>query len=88
MKDTPQAVEDLYRALLMALPGAERLKMACAMFDTARALARANLKAHLHTDDVDVRVRLFVRTYARDLDSDTVGQFIESLSTRRARTDR
>ena len=87
MKDTPQAVEDLYRALLMALPGAERLKMACAMFDTSRALARANLKAHLHTD-VDVRVRLFVRTYARDLDPGTVAQFVERLSTRRARTDR
>ena len=84
MKDTPQVVEDLYRALLMARPGAERLKMGCAMFDTSRALARANLKAHLHTD-VDIRVRLFVRTYGRDFDPGTVEQIVERLSTHRDR---
>jgi hypothetical protein len=86
MKDTPQPVEDLYRALLMALPGAERLKMGCAMFDTSRALARANLKAHRHTD-VDVRVSLFVRTYARDFDPGTIEHIVERLSTRPGRTE-
>ena len=81
MKDTPQAVQDFYRTLLMDRPGIERLKMGCAMFDTSRALARANLKAHVHTD-ADIRVCLFVRTYGRDFDPDTVAQIVERLSTR------
>ena len=79
MKDTPQAVQDLYRTLLMARPGVERLKMGCAMFDASRALARANIEAHLHTDS-DIRVSLFLRTYGRDFDSDTVAQIIARLS--------
>ena len=87
MKDTPQAVQDLYRTLLMDRPGAERLKMGCAMFDASRALARANLEAHPHSD-VDIRVRLFIRTYGRDFDPDTVAQIVERLSTRQGRADR
>ncbi len=86
MKDTPQAVQDLYRTLLMDRPGTERLKMGCAMFDTSRALARANLEARVHTD-ADIRVRLFVRTYGRDFDPDTVAQIVERLSTHHGRAD-
>ncbi len=81
MKDTPQAVQDLYSTLLMERSGTERLNMGCAMFDTSRALTRANLEAHLHTD-VDVRVGLFIRTYVRDFDTDTVAQIVERLSAR------
>jgi hypothetical protein len=86
MKDTPQAVKDLYRTLLMDRPGVERLKMGCAMFDASRVLARANLKAHLHTD-TDIRVRLFVRTYGRDFDPHTIAQIVERLSTRQRWAD-
>jgi hypothetical protein len=85
MKDTPQAIQDFYRTLLMARPGAERLKMGCAMFDASRALARANLKTHLQTD-VDIHIALFLRTYGRDFDADTAARIIEGLSTYQART--
>ena len=84
MKDTPQAVQDLYRKLLMARPGVERLKMGCAMFDASRTLARANLEANLDTDE-DIRVRLFLRTYGRDFDSDTVARIIARLSAHQGR---
>jgi hypothetical protein len=70
MKDTPEAVQNLYRTLLMHRPGIERLKMGCTMFDTARALARANLRLTCHTDD-ELRVLLFVRTYGGDFDAET-----------------
>ena len=59
MKDTPEAVQNLYRTLIMHRSGIERLKMGCTMFDTARALARANLRLTCHTDD-ELRVGLFV----------------------------
>ena len=51
MNDTPEAVQHLYRTLLMGRSGSERLHMGCAMFDTARAFARASLRVLSHGDD-------------------------------------
>ena len=81
MKDTPEAVQNLYRALIMHRSGIERLKMGCTMFDTARALARANLRLTCHTDD-ELRVHLFVRTYGRDFDLETTERISAWLSRR------
>ena len=47
MNDTPEAVQNFYRTLLMRRSGSERLQMGCAMFDTARAFARASLRGAL-----------------------------------------
>jgi hypothetical protein len=80
MNDTPEAVQNFYRMLLMRRSGSERLQMGCAMFDTARAFARANLGV-LSRSDADLRVRLFVRTYGGDFDPDTVQRIAEWLST-------
>ena len=80
MNDTPEAVQNLYRMLLMRRSGSERLHMGCAMFDTARAFARANLRVPSHSD-AELRVRLFVRTYGGDFDPDTVQRIAEWLST-------
>jgi hypothetical protein len=82
MNDTPEAVQDLYRTLLMRRSGSERLHMGCAMFDTARAFALANLRRLSHSDD-ELRVRLFVRTYGGDLDAETVERISTWLSTPR-----
>ena len=80
MNDTPEAVQNFYRTLLMRRSGSERLQMGCAMFDTARAFARANLRVSSHSDDA-LRARLFVRTYGGDFDSDTTERIAEWFST-------
>ena len=80
MNDTPEAVQNFYRMLFMRRSGSERLQMGCAMFDTARAFARANLRMPSHSD-ADLRVRLFVRTYGEDFDPDTAQRIAEWLST-------
>lgn len=80
MNDTPEAVQHVYRTLLMCRSGSERLHMGCAMFDTARAFARANLRASSHGDD-ELRVRLFIRTYGRDFDPVTAQRIAAWLST-------
>jgi hypothetical protein len=82
MNDTPEAVQDLYRTLLMCRSGSERLQMGYAMFDTARAVARASLRGRVHNDD-ELRVHLFVRTYGGDFDAETVERISEWLSTPR-----
>ena len=82
MNDTPEAVQNLYRTLLMRRSGSERVKMGCAMFDTARALARASLQGRSHNDN-ELRVHLFVRTYGGDFDAETVERISAWLSTPR-----
>jgi hypothetical protein len=80
MNDTPEAVQNFYRTLLMRRSGSERLQMGCDMFDTARAFARANLRASSHSDD-ELKVRLFIRTYGSDFDPDTAQRIAKWLST-------
>ncbi len=80
MNDTPEAVQNFYRTLLMRRSGSERLHMGCAMFDTARALALANLRVLSQSDD-ELRARLFVRTYGGDFDPATAQRIAEWLST-------
>jgi hypothetical protein len=80
MNDTPEAVQDLYRTLLMRRSGSERLQMGRAMFDTARTFARASLRGRSHNDN-ELRVHLFVRTYGGDFDAETVERISVWLST-------
>jgi hypothetical protein len=87
MNDTPEAVQHFYRTLLMRRSGSERLQMGCAMFDTARAFARASLRVLSHSDET-LRVRLFIRTYGGDFDPETAERIAEWLSTpQRVRQD-
>ena len=79
MNDTPEAVQNLYRTLLMRRSGSERLHMGCTMFDTARAFARANLRGHSH-NDAELRARLFIRTYGGDFDPVTAERIAAWLS--------
>jgi len=67
VNDTPPAVEQLYRELLLRKSGEERMLMGFRMFDVARALVRASL-GDLHGPDeaAALRVALFLRTYGQD----------------------
>ena len=80
MNDTPEAVQNFYRTLLMRRSGSERVEMGCAMFDTTRAFARANLQASSHSDD-ELKARLFMRTYGGDFDPATAQRIAAWLST-------
>jgi len=84
MKDTPAAVTARYRDLLMARSGADRLRMACDMFDTARRITMAGL--HGQHDDGERRVALFLRLYARDFDEPTRERIIARILASSRRT--
>jgi hypothetical protein len=69
MMDTPPAVRDVYRQLLMQRSGAERLRMGADMFDAARALVRASLGDPSGVDSsADMKIKLFLRIYGPDFD--------------------
>jgi hypothetical protein len=58
--------------------------MGCALFDTARAFARANLRVLSHSAD-EPRARLFMRTYGGDFDAATAERIAEWFCTRVSR---
>ncbi len=67
MTDTSPKVDRLLRQRFMARSGEERLAMGCSMFDDAKALALAGLRAERPgMDDRECRVQLLRRLYGRD----------------------
>ena len=79
MKDTLPQMEKIYGRMLMSRSGSDRLKMASDMFDTARALARANLETQFHSEK-DIRINLFKRIYKGDFDQSTMDSILARLS--------
>jgi hypothetical protein len=68
MTETQRAIDEKYRAMLMALSPAERLAMACRMFSTARALAEAGIRQGQDPveDSAPARRRIFLHFYRND----------------------
>ena len=62
MNDTDPKVAERYTAMLMSRSGVERMKMGSSMFQTARALMIAGLRAEGVAEE-DMKVAIFLRTY-------------------------
>ena len=69
MNDTPPDVRAAFTALLMQRSEGERAMMAFEMFDMARALMTADIRArHPDVTETELRVQIFERTYGNDFD--------------------
>jgi hypothetical protein len=69
MNDTSPEMDARYRAMLMQRPGEERLKMGCAMRETARALVESSiLEQNPQATPETVRKGLFLRFYGHEFD--------------------
>jgi len=67
MNDTTPEVEVLFRSLLLRRGGEERLRMACSMFDTAKALATASIyEQHPDIAPAALRQALLLRFYGHE----------------------
>lgn len=70
MNDTPPDIAAAVAALLKQRSEGERVMMAFEMFDLARALATADIRArHSGISETELRVRIFQRTYGSDFDA-------------------
>ena len=70
MTDTSPAMDVRYRAMLMQRSGEERLKMGCAMRETARALVESSiLEQDPQATPETLRKGLFFRFYGHDFDA-------------------
>lgn len=69
MNDTPPDVSAQFTALLMRRSEGERVMMAFEMFDLARTLMTADIRARdPGISATELRVQIFERTYGNDFD--------------------
>lgn len=80
MNDTPPGIDARYRAMLLARSGEERLKMGCAMRDTARALVEASIRAHdPHATPEAIRKGIFLRFYGHEFPADIRAKILATI---------
>ena len=79
MNDTTPEVARIYRDLLMSRSGAERFRMGCELFDTAKAFALAGLRAR---GEEDVAERLFLRLYGSDFNDEDRSRIVAAIKGR------
>lgn len=65
MNDTPPHIARLYREMLLARSGAERVEMGSRMFDVARTMALASFPPGL--SEIEIRRRLCERFYGNEV---------------------
>jgi hypothetical protein len=76
VRDTSPEDVAAFTALFAARSAADRLRMTCEMFDAAKVLAAAGIRAM--TPDIspdELRRRIFDRLYTGDFDPDTRRRF-------------
>ena len=80
MNDTAPDVEAAYAALFASRSAADRLRMTCDMFDAAKALMAAGIRASEPAiSSEDLRIRMFQRLYFDDFDQQTYNRIIRAL---------
>lgn len=79
-EDTDPEIERIYRAMLLARPGEERLKMGCSMHVMAQGLVRASvLEKDPQASPADIRRALLLRFYDADFDPWTRAKILQAL---------
>jgi hypothetical protein len=82
MDDTPQEVKDIFRQMMMARSGAERVSMAYQSFDDMKQMILASFSSGL--SELETKRRLCERLYGNEVDVDA---FVESLYARQKRRE-
>jgi len=79
MNDTTERADALMRALMASRTPAERVAMACRMFDGARTLVRAGILAeHGPEAEANMREHFLVRFYGGELDEAKIQRILAS----------
>ena len=83
MKDTPIIIEQRYHAMLMELTPAERLKMCCRMFQTAKQLILAGIRMRYGSkaDPKTINRETFLKLYSDDFPELHLKNILKSLQS-------
>jgi len=81
MNDTNPAIEEMFRNMMMAKSGAERLRMGFGMYAMSRKMVIASiLQDNPEISEKELKVSLFNRFYGTDLSPATIRKFIEKIT--------
>jgi hypothetical protein len=82
MKDTSPEMESRYRVMIMERSGEDRLKIGCAMFDTARALMKAGiLEQNPQASPAEIRRALFMQLYGHEFDAESRAKILAAIES-------
>ena len=82
MKDTSPEMDARYRDMLMQRSGEERLKMGCAMRETARALVEASIREQdPQATPEAVRKGFFLRFYGHEFDVESREKILTAIES-------
>jgi hypothetical protein len=79
MNDTTTEAARIYRDLLLSKSGAERFRMGCEMFETAKAFVLAGLREQ---GEEGLRERLLLRLYGGDYAPEDRERVVEAIRKR------
>lgn len=79
MRDTPPAIDAMYRGLLMSRTPGERVRMAASMHDAAKAIIRAGIPDECWETASDLRIEIFRRFYRQDFSHEEMDRIVEGL---------
>jgi hypothetical protein len=83
VKDTPAPIERKFTQMLLRRSGAERLKMGCSMYATARALAKAALlQQHPTAGPAELKRLLFFHFYGAEFEPEERNRIAATFSKR------
>lgn len=82
MRDTHPQIKHHYEKMLLSRSGVERLLMGDSMFETARELVLASIKAkNPETDPVELRCALFLRFYGQEFSDEERQKILGALKS-------
>ena len=88
MNDTSPKVKAIYREKILALTPEERLLMACRMFDEAKELVLAGIRAeHPGLNEQETKKKVFTRMYGCDFEPEQLKAISDKLFDTSPATD-
>jgi len=80
MRNESPQLEKLYQEMIMALSPGERMKMACRMYDTAKALVIAGIRMRMHdASEAKVRAQVFLQMHRNDFTPEELIKIMQEL---------
>jgi uncharacterized protein YdhG (YjbR/CyaY superfamily) len=80
VRDTSPEVDAAFTALFSTRSASDRIRMACDMFDLAKALVAADIRDKCpQISPADLRVQMFDRLYFGDFDAETRARIASAL---------
>jgi len=81
MNDTPSAIEDKFREMIMTCSPADRIAMACRMFASARSLTAAGIRQTFPDLGADeIKQRIFLRFYSHEYSETELQEILVALN--------